>query len=163
MRTPLSTTSFSFSMINWRSTRLYLRNRDSPSMLGRGSSTYCPPTSGWLPPLPTFYCGTTMTSAGRGAGQTKTRSSGCGRNSTGDSGKLMAKERCLLMMIWTLTTGRCSRFYSARIRSDYRRTHPPSVSRRPEQLVWCHSSVCIHHRNGSHLQNRFNSSMVSIR
>ena len=52
--------------------------------------------------------------------------------------------------------------FSARIRRDHKRTHTPSVSRRPEQLVWCHSGSCIHHRDGSHLQNQFNSSMVAI-
>ena len=167
MRTAPSTTSFSFSMINWRPIRLYLRNRDSPSMQGHGSSTYCPLTSRWLPPSPTFCSGTAMTSAVRGVGQIKTLSGACGQSSTGESGMLMERERCLLTMIWTLITERCSRFFLFASRGLQARSyspppHPP-VSRRPKQLVWCHSSICIYHRNGYHLQNRLNSSMVSIR
>ena len=115
MRTAPSTTNFSFSMINWRSIRLYLRSRDSPSTQGRGSSTYWSLTLRWLPPSPTFCSGTATTSVVRGVGRIKTRSGTCGWNSTGEYGMLMEKERCLLTMIWTLTIGRCSRSFSARI------------------------------------------------
>lgn len=130
-RMALSMTSFSFSMINSRSIRLCLPSRDYPSMQGHGSSTYFPPTWGRLPPLPTLCYGIATTSAERGAGQIKTRSSACGRNSTGEFGMLMEKERYLLTAIWTLITGRCSRSFSACILSDHRQTYPSSVSRRP--------------------------------
>jgi OPT oligopeptide transporter protein len=52
---------------------------------------------------------------------------------------------------------------SARICSGgYRRTHTIAVCRRTEQLVWCHSGLCICHRNCYNLQNRFDPSMVSV-
>ena len=129
-KTALSTTNFSFSMTNSRSIRLCLPSRDYPSMQGHGSSTYSPPTWGQLPPLPTFCYGIMTTSAERGAGQIEAHSSACGRNSTGESGMLMARERYLLTGIWILTTGRCSRSLSAFIMRDYKRTYPQSVSRR---------------------------------
>ncbi len=74
----------------------------------------------------------------------------------------MTKDRCLLTMTWTLTTGRCSRSFFALISSAYR-SHIPSVPGCSEQLVWRHSGVCIYHGNSSHLQNRVNAAMVGIR
>jgi OPT oligopeptide transporter protein len=73
----------------------------------------------------------------------------------------VAQESLLLTPILIRTTWRCSRSVSSLFIPDVLRIR--TVPGRSEQLVWCHTRVCFHHRSSYYLQNRFNSPLVSTR